>query len=89
MEFQILLGVVLALISLVGVVVVVFMKRRPVPTQVTLQCQAHPTFESKLQTMEIKVNGLENKIAGLSAHITSIENKIDNLKNSIDTLVSR
>ncbi len=85
MEFEIIIAVMGGLFMLVGGLVFIVVKRKPIPTQVLLQCNAHPTFDSKLQTLEIKVNGLENRISGLSSHITSIENKIDVLLSRKDS----
>jgi peptidoglycan hydrolase CwlO-like protein len=93
-ELTVILGILVALIGLMGTLIVLTMRKKPSipPAQtVTLQCQSHPSIESAVQNLrsdithlQISNNGFSSKLDGLSSHMTSVEGKIDNLNDKLD-----
>ncbi len=88
MEFEILLGVVIALISLIGVLITFLLKSRKTNHRLVMQCGFHSVMEARIGLIESSVNDLKIKLAsfntrldGISGHVTRIESKIDILLN--------
>jgi hypothetical protein len=76
LELNIILGVLVALIALIGVLISLVVKKKG-ETSITLQCASHELFMHEAQNRETRISLMESKITGLSTHITSIEGKLD------------
>jgi len=76
LEYNIILGVLVALIGMIGVLITLVVRNKS-DTSVSMTCSSHELFMHEAQSRETRISFVESKIAGLQTQISNIENKLD------------